>query len=293
MKHLIRARLFMLVAAAIWGTSFVVGRVGVSYINPFAFAFLENCIGLCILVLGLRLQERKVPASQGSNILMIPESVLLGLLNGLAYTLQYVGLSLTTAINTSLLVNVSMPFVPLIAWALLKERPSLRRIGGLLIGIGGAILVTTKGEVALLIGGELLGNLSAIGAGASWAFWIVFTQRGLEKTRSPLRLAVGNATYTVVTLFLVVLVTGAYNIGQVSNLEPWLAIIYLGIMSIGIGYLLYYEGLREIGGSASAAYILLQSVVALALGVILLAEPLTPPVMAGAVMILLAVIIAG
>jgi drug/metabolite transporter (DMT)-like permease len=157
MKHLIRARLFMLVAAAIWGTSFVVGRVGVSYINPFAFAFLENCIGLCILVLGLRLQERKVPASQGSNILMIPESVLLGLLNGLAYTLQYVGLSLTTAINTSLLVNVSMPFVPLIAWALLKERPSLRRIGGLLIGIGGAILVTTKGEVALLIGGELLG----------------------------------------------------------------------------------------------------------------------------------------
>jgi drug/metabolite transporter (DMT)-like permease len=64
-------------------------------------------------------------------------------------------------------------------------------------------------------------------------------------------------------------------------------------MSIGVAYLLYYGGLQEMGGSASAAYILLQSAVALALGIVLLAEPLTLPVFGGALLILLAVVIAG
>ncbi len=283
----------MTFAAAIWGSSFVVGRVGVSYLNPVLFTFLENCIGLVVLVIGLNIRKPNSERQGPTNVLFMSESVLLGSLNGLAYTLQYIGLSLTTAVNTSLLVNVSMPFVPVVAWALLKERLSLRRTGGLVIGICGAVLVTTKGQLELLIGGELLGNLCALSAGILWAFWIVISQRGIEKTRSPLRLAVGNEAYTVVTLFIATLVTGAYSLGAVSAWQPWIAIAYLGIMSVGLAYLLYYGGLQEIGGSASAAYILLQSVVALTLGIVLLAEPLTPPVFGGALMILLAVVIAG
>jgi drug/metabolite transporter (DMT)-like permease len=145
----------------------------------------------------------------------------------------------------------------------------------------------------LLIGGELWGNLSALGAGISWAFWIVVSQRGIQKTQSPLRLAVGNSVYTVVALSLVTLVAGPYDLTAVSALEPWVVLAYLGTLSIGLGYVLYYSGLREIGGSASAAYILLQSVVAITLGIVLLAEPLTVVVLIGAVMILLAVVIAG
>lgn len=293
MKRPIRARVFMVIAAGIWGSSFAAGRVGVSYLNPIMFAFLENCIGLVILAVGLSLRERGGEGRGMRNVLAMSESMLLGLLNGLAYTLQYIALSLTTAVNTSLLVNVGMPFVPLIAWALLGERLSLRRTVGLLVGICGAYLVTTKGQPELLIGGELLGNLCAIGAGTCWAFWIVVTQRGMERMQSPLRLAVGNEAYTVVTLSVVTLVTGSYVVGTISALEPWLAVAYLGTMSIGLAYLLYYEGLREIGGSASAAYILLQSVVALALGVSLLAEVVTLPALVGAIMILLAVVIAG
>jgi drug/metabolite transporter (DMT)-like permease len=283
----------MTIAAGIWGSSFVVGRVGVSYLNPVFFAFLENCIGLAILAIGLNMRKRVSDGIGPTNVLVMSESVLLGTLNGLAYTFQYVALSLTTAVNTSLLVNVSMPFVPMVAWVLLKEKISLRRTGGLLIGICGAVLVTTKGQLEVIIGGELLGNLCALSAGILWAFWIVISQRGIEKTQSPLRLAVGNETYTVATLFIATLVTGAYSMGTPSALQPWIAIAYLGTMSIGLAYLLYYGGLREMGGSASAAYILLQSAVALALGIVLLAEPLTLPVFGGALLILLAVVIAG
>lgn len=290
---MVRARVFMIVAAGIWGSSFVAGRIGVSYLNPILFAFLENCIGLAVLFVAMRMLEPKGSGQGVTNILAMPESLLLGSLNAMGFMLQYIALSLTTATNTSLLVNAGVPFVPLITWALLKERVSLRRIGGLLIGVCGAFLVATKGQPELLIGGELLGNLSALGAGISWAFWIVVSQRGLQKTQSPLRLAVGNGTYTVVTLSLVALVAGPYNLTAVSVLEPWVVLAYMGTMSIGLGYVLYYSGLREIGGSASAAYILLQSVVAVALGVVLLAEPLTLAVLIGAVLILLAVVIAG
>jgi len=293
MKPLVRARLLMLVASTIWGTSFVVGRVGVSFLDPVVFAFLENVIGMFVLAAGLKYQTRENSPRSGEHLLFVPKIVIVGVLNGLAYTCQYIALSLTTAINTSLLVNISLPFVPLIAWALLKERFAGRKAGGLVVGIAGAALVATRGEIEQLTGGQFIGNLFAIGAGALWAFWIIVAQSALGQVHRPLRLAVGNAFYTVATLGIAVLVIGRIDPAQLAMPEPWLAMVYLGVMSIGVGYVVYYEALSQLGGSSSAAYILLQSAVALALAVLLLSEPLTLPVAVGAIMILVAIVTAG
>lgn len=283
----------MLVAGTIWGTSFVVGRVGVSFLDPVVFVFLENVIGMIVLTVGLKYQDHGNGPPSGGRLLLAPKIVTVGVINGLAYICQYTALSLTTATNTSLLVNISLPFVPLIAWAFLRERFAARKAGGLVVGIVGAVLVATKGEFEELSGGQFLGNLLAIGAGALWAFWIILAQSALAQVHRPLRLAVGNAFYTVATLGVAVLVIGRIDAAQLAMPEPWLAIMYLGVMSIGVGYLVYYEALSQLGGSSSAVYILLQSAVALALAVLLLSEQLTLPAAIGALMILVAILTTG
>jgi len=283
----------MLVAGTIWGTSFVVGRVGVSFMDPILFAFLENVIGMIVLTVGLQSQKHEEGPPSGEHLLQMRRVVAVGVINGLAYICQYMALSLTTAVNTSLLVNISLPFVPLIAWALLKEHFAARKVGGLVVGIAGAALIATRGELEQLTGGQFIGNLFAIGAGALWAFWIILAQSALVQVHRPLRLAAGNAVYTVATLGIAVLVLGKIDPAQLAMPEPWLGIVYLGVMSIGVGYLVYYEALRQLGGSSSAVYILLQSAVAVVLAVLLLGEPLTLPVAVGAIMILAAIMTAG
>ena len=218
--------------------------------------------------------------------------IILGLLNGIAYSLQYFALSYTTAINTSLLVNMGITFVPLFAYIRTREKIKPKQAFALAIGIGGAILVATKGDTSLLLQGEIIGNLLALTTGIIWALWIVIAYEVIIHIENPLMVATTNAGISVLVLSVVSFVMGSFNIVALTSIDVWLAIIYLGVFSIGVAYVMYYGGLKNIGGTSSVFYLLLQPVVSMVLAVILLGEILTPLLIFGAVLILVATLFA-
>jgi len=286
-----RAKLLMILASMIWGSSFVVGRWAVAFINPIPLAFLENVFGFIILLAALILKREGNKIELLRDVFSRREIIILGILNGLAYALQYISLSLTTAINSSLLVNLGIStLVPIFAYLMSTERITKRKVLALILGLVGAGLISTGGDLSALTEGQIIGDMLALSVGACWAVWIVVADSALEDVEGPLEVAAPNAGFTVLVLGLTTLLIGGLNEGILLGIESVFSILYLGIFSIGLAYLFYYEALKDMGGTASALYLLLQAAVTMSLGVLLLNENLTPILIFGAILIMFAII---
>ncbi|MHA2163562.1 MAG: EamA family transporter, partial [Candidatus Thorarchaeota archaeon] len=53
-----KARVMLVIASFIWGSSFIVGRVAVFLITPIELALFENLFGTIVLALALFIQRR-------------------------------------------------------------------------------------------------------------------------------------------------------------------------------------------------------------------------------------------
>ncbi len=284
------ARVLMVMAAVIWGSTFMVGRVIVKDADPLGITFLQNSIGALILITALVWKNREAD-SKGLEFFGHRALVVLGILNGLAYGSNYIALYYTTAINASLLVNFGVALVPVFAFLIGRESVSHRNIVALVIGIFGTVLVTTGGDLGAVVEGGFIGELLALFAGLVWALWIVLAYNAMRQAQKPLQVAAPNAAYTAIVLGIAAFIFSNQSGIQTASSVTWAGIIYLGVFSIGIAFLLYYEGLKHLGGTASAVYLLLQSAVAMFLSFVFLGESLTPVQLIGACMMLSAVVV--
>jgi drug/metabolite transporter (DMT)-like permease len=154
------------------------------------------------------------------------------------------GLSQTTAINASLLLNAEPLFTALIAFIFLSERGTRGEYLGILILFVGVVFVTTNGEFRrLTLTENTFGNLLIIG---SCLFWGIDNNlsRFLSKKRdlilvSGLKCLVGGLALLIVSSLL-----------GISLTIPLISIPYLvsvGALSIAFSILLFLFALREIG----------------------------------------------
>ena len=127
---------YVLLAALIWGSSFPVITYGLESISPFLFVHLRFLLAF-LLILPLVIHRGSLRA------LFEPGLVGIGLLNALAYLLQFKGQELTTAAKSALLINTNPLFVIMLSPLLLKKNPTGRQVGALLVAFVGVLIVTT------------------------------------------------------------------------------------------------------------------------------------------------------
>ena len=293
MKEDRKAQLLLTSAAVIWGTTFVVGKLSLEFFGAIYLGFLENALGGAILLGALLAQEIGNHDNRVVSSFRNPKTLLLGLLNGIAYTLQYIGLAITEASKAGLLVNVGVTFVPFFALFLLHDPLNRRELGALCMAIVGASFISTGGDLSVILQGGNFGDLMVLAAGILWALWIVVAQASITEMQRPLRVAAPNAIFTGVIMGIAALFAGQFTLEPLQVLTAQMYVLYLGVMSIGLAYMLYYEGLKRAGGTKSAIYLLMQALVAMILGVALLAEELGLVALVGAVLVLCAIGFAG
>src|SRR5260370_33911029 len=113
-----QADLALLLATALWGTSFVAVKSALADATP--FAFLTVRFGIAALALAPGTRVRPLPAG--------PEpwgGALLGVLVAVGFIAQTAGLVITTPSRSAFIVAVSSMLAPVIALALLGDRPRL------------------------------------------------------------------------------------------------------------------------------------------------------------------------
>ena len=281
------AHLLMLIAALIWGTTFIAQTTGMETIGPFGFTGARYLIG-ALAVLPFAVYEcRKcslLKEMQKDNLLLL-QALGLGVMMFGGISLQQTALQYTLVANAAFLTTLYVPAVPLLIW--LINRSVITRQIWLALGlcIGGSWLLS--GSTSLLSQwGDFLVTIGAL----FWAGHIVLIGLVTKKIKAPFQLAF------LQSILCVVFATPPTLLIETPLWTDFLPVlpelVYAGLFSVGIAYTLQLVA-QGYASTTIAAFILsLESVFAAISGWLFLSQTLTISAITGCVMIFVAIIIA-
>jgi Predicted permease, DMT superfamily len=197
----------------------------------------------------------------------------LGIANGAAYLLQYIGIDHSTAAKASLFINISSLWVAIISPRVLGEKWSSRKMAGVTLGALGVVIVTTNLNFALFNQDQYIGDLILLVAGIIWALFLTYNKK-LETGNTE---ALVSTTWILLITLIPLLPFAAISGTNMLTLPwiAWAAILYTAIACWIIPYYLWLEGLKYLSASTSTILLLSQIILSIALSAFLLQEILT------------------
>jgi len=285
-KHSIAGLLAGLAAASIWGGMYVVSKVVLEVIPPFALLTVRLVMGA--LTLGIVIYFRKNKTTITKELFW--KSLLVGFVGyGISLGFQFVGTKLSTASNGSLVTSATPAFVLLFAPFLLGERATPRRIIALVISTLGVVAVIDP-RTAELSPTLFWGNMSLLSAALTWALYSVLVRKvsksGDLLTSSTIMLLGGIPSSLLFGIWeMQTQGIGEITIGIIGGL------LFLGIVSTAIAMFLWNFAFAELPAAVASLTFFAQPVVGTLLGWFFLAEQITPLFLAGGVLISIGILI--
>lgn len=201
--------------------------------------------------------------------------------------------SAETILNASVaaLIAGSSPMITsFLSIMFLKEKLNLKISAGLVISLLGVVVLTygISGKFKVDNG---IGVLLSIASVTSWAVATVISKPLFKKYR-PLDVSIW--TIFIGTLFLLPFVRKDI-VQQVANMHfaSIFAILYLGYISILLGYIIWNKALEHKEVSATATFIYLNPIIGSISGVVILGEKLNTIMIIGGVIIILGLFFAN
>jgi len=188
--------------------------------------------------------------------------------------LFYFALTKVSVLNAVLIGHLQPIFIILIGYFILKdEKHSKYDYAGIFIMIFGALLVTTQTiQNLLILRIGTVGDLLVVGATVSWATTGVAARKYLKNMNCGIitfyRFLIAAIFFSIYLLF-----RAEFHFGSVNQ-------IIIGII-VGVGYILYYEGLKRVKAAQAGALELSTPFFAAILGFLVLGELVTPMQIAG------------
>jgi len=287
-KHHALAGLFAgLAAASIWGGMYVVSKVVLEVIPPFALLTLRLMMGA--MALGLVIYFRKSKPEITKEFFW--KSALVGFVGyGISLGFQFVGTKLSTASNGSLVTSATPAFVLIFAPFLLGERTTPRGIIALVISTLGVVAVIDP-RTAELSPSLFWGNMSLLAAALTWALYSVLVRKvsksGDLLTSSAIMLLGGLPSSLLFGMWEV----RTQGIGEIT-IGIILGLLFLGIISTAIAMFLWNYAFAELPAAVASLTFFAQPIVGTLLGWFFLAERITPLFLAGGILIAIGILIA-
>lgn len=270
----------------IWGLNFSVTKIALRAFSPIAFNTLRFIIATSFLLAVLRRRDGGIRVDRRDLMAL----VILGVLGHGVYQVFFIeGLAHTTAANSSLLMATVPIFVALLSAALGIERVGAQRWLGILLSFGGIILITLGANGRIdLSSSHLLGDGLMLGGAITWAVYTVASKPLLARY-SPLYLtAITMVPGTLVWLAIGLPAMMAQD-WTAPSLGAWGGLLYSAIFSVGVAFLIWFNGVQKIGNARTAVYSNGTPVFATLLAWLILGERMTWLQILGAVVILVGV----
>jgi drug/metabolite transporter (DMT)-like permease len=268
----------------VWGSTYLAIAIAVQTLPPlfysgvrFALAGLLLAAWLAFRRVSLRISRRELGGAAAVGILMLAGG------NGLVNVAE-----LTVPSGVSALIVASIPLWIVVYRVIAGDRLGRDLLGGVLLGfVGVAILVVPGGFTGTI---NLGGALMLVGATLSWALGTFLSPR-LATPRN----ALVSTTYQMLAGGVALIVV-APALGELAHVDPatfsvrsLIAFAYLVVFGSLIAYTAYTWLLQNASVSLVSTYAFVNPVVAVVLGALVLAEPITPTILIGAAVIVAAV----
>ena len=272
MNRTTKAHLAVLAANFIFGAAYsVVKTITPEFIAPFALNVVRVLSSLLLFWILFLMK----PSKAGIERKDIPRFLLCAITGVAINQLFFIkGLSLTTAIHSSLLSLGTPIFITIIAVWLLKERLTINKIIGLALGIGGATMLILIKDQKSNGSDILLGDIMILVNAISYAFYLVLVRPLMEhyKPIHVLRWVFTLGTIMILPFGMEQFISTDW---QAFGLMQWMALGFVALFATFFAYLFNIYGLSVIGSSAAGSYIYTQPVFAAIIAMVFMGEHFT------------------
>ncbi len=147
-----------MIVTLVWGVSFTVVKGALAGITPMLFVGIRFALAILLIA----------PVLRGITRAELRAGLVLGVLFWGGFVFQTMGIVHTTPSRSAFITALSIPLVPLVAWAAVRQRPHLAIVLGILCASAGVYLLTDPGT-----GGPNRGDLLTLGCAVFFAGHIV------------------------------------------------------------------------------------------------------------------------
>ncbi|WP_151733963.1 DMT family transporter ['Paenibacillus yunnanensis' Narsing Rao et al. 2020] len=271
-----KAELMLLIVTLFWGSSYIFMKMGLGTLGEFNLIALR--FGLAFILASLLFRKRL----RGLNAATLKYGALLGFLLLGVFTCITFGLKTTSTSNAGFLVALTVVFVPLLDRLVFKKRIAPPQVFGALLAITGIGLLTLNASLTFAPG-DLLCVLSAV----FYALQILFTAKAV-KTCDSLQLGILQLGFAAG--FALVLSFFFETPVLPSTLPGWIAILALGILCSGCGFILQPIAQKYTTPTRTGLIFALEPVFAAFFGYWFAGEQLSQQGYAGAALVLLGIV---
>ena len=267
--------------ALFWGASFIAGRSLAQELPPFVAAAARYVVASAALVAYLWFRERRLPRPSGWQWWGL---CALGATGVFAYNACFfLALAELPASRAALIIATNPALTAVASWLVFRQRFAWWQWLGVATAFAGVTIVVSRGDIATLT--------TAFGRGEIWMFcgalsWAVYALVGRSMMQrhdalSPL----ATTAYASAVGLLLLATVAAFELPQVrwSKFGPaeLAAATYLGVLGTAVSFVWFYDGVKALGAAQASVFTNLVPVFAVALGVLLLGEPLLASMILG------------
>jgi len=283
-SHL-KTDLSLFTIAFVWALNFTVVKASLSEFDPYTFNAIRFILAASFLWIVVAKNSAWFSIQKSDWKWLIP----LGLLGNLLYQwLFIIGINYTYAANAAVMLGTIPIWVALFSHLLKMERMNRFKSLGIVFAFSGVVLIVVYGKNPISFSSDtFFGDMLIIAAAMVFGLFTILSKQFLTRYTplqfSAIMTTIGAFSLTLIAIpFIPVTGWGALSAGA------WGGAIYSGLLSIGVAYLIWNNGILKVGAVKTATYQNLVPVLGLLFGIIILGETLELLQYAGS-----AIVIAG
>ena len=275
-----RADLIMLFIALIWGTTFIAQRMSIGIVGPFFYSACRFLLGALVL---LPLMFWRGKGENGPSKNLWRDGALLGVIITIGINLQQIGLQFTTIANAGFITGLYVVIVPIIG-IFLRHKMHKATWLGVFLAVLGMYFLSVQGDFSVLKGDwfQLIGTIA-------WSAHVLLLSV-LSQRHDPIRLSI--VQFFVCGVLCMLLSFGFEILSDQNLIQAIPAILYGGILSVGLGYTLQVFAQRNAIPSHAAIIFSMESVFAALAAWFILGETISARAIFGCALMLAGMLIA-
>ncbi|MDG5767477.1 DMT family transporter [Balneolales bacterium ANBcel1] len=255
----------------VWALNFSVVKYSLDEIDPLSFNAFRFFLAILLMWTVVRFRRLKIRIARED----FGKIVLLGILGNLLYQMLFIiGIDRTFASNAAVMLGLIPVWIAIFSHLFTPEKMYRTQFIGVTAAFAGVALIMGGGEDGITLASEsFAGDLIMVSAAMVFAAYTLLARSMLEKY-SPLTLATSvmtvGGTLLIVTAIPSLLQLDFRSISRVS----YAGAAYSGTFAIGLAYLIWNFGIKNVGAIRTAAYQNLVPVLGVLFGLVFLGEKL-------------------
>lgn len=272
MRSRLWAELGAIAVVLIWAGNLSIVKSAFAVLPPIAYTYVRFCLAAGLVLAMLRAMDPAWRRLARRDWLLAALAGAVGV--GIHQPLWVMGLSLTSATDTAIISATSPLFVLLFAWLRREDQPEATSVAGFILSFAGIALVVWGGSAGSPADApnRLLGDALALAAAVCWALYVV-VGAPLMRSLPVLRATAWSIVLGAVIMTPIALPTVTATDWTAVTWSGWGAIVYGAALSTVFGFLVWYQGIKQLGPVRLMAYQNAVAPLSVAVAIAALGEP--------------------